>query len=180
MNLYLIGYRGSGKSTVAPIVARLLNAGGETWATVDSDDVVEADAKMSIAEIFSSYGEAYFRKLESETIAKISVLGSKVVSLGGGAPINSANQDVIRRTGKVVYLVGEPELLWQRIYGDETSFDRRPDLTDKGGMAEIVSLLEIRHPIYDGCADYRVEIAGLSPEEIAERIVRWLHSDDKD
>ena len=68
MNLYLIGYRGCGKSTIAPLVAESLSDAGALWETVDADDAVEEIAGISIAEIFSKFGETKFRELESSCL----------------------------------------------------------------------------------------------------------------
>ena len=111
MNLYLIGYRGCGKSTIAPLVAEALSASGPLWETIDADDAVEEIAGISIAEIFSEFGEAKFRKLESEVIQSLSEQNQLVVSLGGGAPIIELNRCRIRETGKSIWLRAEADLL---------------------------------------------------------------------
>ena len=174
MNLYLIGYRGSGKSTVAPIVAKSLG-----WETVVSDDLIEANSKMSIARIFAQLGESDFRQRESGVISKIGLLTHQVASLGGGAPMFKTNQEAIARSGKTVYLTADFEILWKRISNDDSTADRRPDLTDQGGRKEVEQLVAERHPVYDACADYTIDVGKLNPEEIAQRIVKWFQSVDK-
>jgi shikimate kinase len=174
MNLYLIGYRGSGKSTVGPLVAHRLG-----WSFVDSDDCVEAQANRTIAEIFAEQGESDFRQLESKSIADLSRKTQHVVSLGGGAPMFPANRDSIAASGKTVWLKADVDLLWKRIAADQTTTQRRPDLTDQGGRAEVQSLLVQRGPVYEACADYTLDIGSLSPQEIADRIVIWYQSVDK-
>ncbi|MDG1874958.1 MAG: shikimate kinase [Mariniblastus sp.] len=174
MNLYLIGYRGSGKSTVGPLLARHLG-----WKSVDADDLVEFDAKKSIAEIFAADGEAEFRQLETQVIQRVSKASNWIVSLGGGAPMFPTNREFISCSGKVVYLSASLDVLWGRIAADETTGDRRPDLTELGGQAEVEQLLKTRIPIYEACADYTVNVDDASPEEIAEAIVQWLQTDDR-
>lgn len=174
MNLYLIGYRGSGKSSVAPLVAKQIG-----WTAIDADDVVEDESKMSIAEIFSKFGESEFRRRETQTISELSEQKGYVVSLGGGAPTFQPNRKLISGSGKTVWLKADVDTLWQRISGDETSDQRRPDLTDQGGREEVVQLLAKRSPVYAACADYTIDVDRLSPEEIAERIVNWWKTDDK-
>ena len=142
MNLYLIGYRGSGKSTVAPHLAKRLG-----WNCVDADDLVEAEAGKSIAAIFADSGESEFRRMESEVIETLSKKSELIVSLGGGAPTFEVNQKRIASSGKSVYLSASLDLLWARISGDQTSVDRRPDLTDLGGRAEVEQLMSVRAPI---------------------------------
>ena len=173
MNLYLIGYRGCGKSTIAPLVAEALSASGPLWETIDADDAVEEIAGISIAEIFSEFGEAKFRKLESEVIQSLSEQNQLVVSLGGGAPIIELNRCRIRETGKSIWLRAEADLLWERISVDGQSDQQRPDLTASGGREEVVQLLKHRNPIYAACADFTIEIERQSPVEISRQIVSW-------
>lgn len=176
MNLYLIGYRGCGKSTIAPLVAEALSASGALWETIDADDAVEEIAGMSIAEIFSEFGEAKFRKLEAEVIRSLSKQNQLVVSLGGGAPIIELNRRRICETGKSIWLRAEADLLWERISVDSQSAQQRPDLTSSGGLQEVVQLLKHRDPIYAECADFTIEIERQSPSEISRQIVSWALS----
>ena len=174
-NLFLIGYRGSGKSTLAPMIAKKLD-----WKTTDSDDFIETNTKQKIVEIFDKSGEDGFRNLETKAIKKIAAKTKLVVSLGGGAPTISANRDLIKSRGAVVYLRGSWETLWERIKDDEANKDSRPDLTDEGGAEEVKKLVKRRGPIYEACADYTIDIDNESPQEIAARIVKWFQSDDKE
>ena len=174
MNLYLIGYRGSGKSTVAPLVAGQLG-----WTFSDSDDLVEAESGLTIAEIFSKQGESAFRELETKAISDLAQQTCVVISLGGGAPMFPVNRQLMQSSGKTVWLKADAELLWCRISGDGTSAQRRPDLTDQGGLAEVQSLLTERGPVYNACADYALEIEAMTPQEIADSIVNWFQTVDK-
>jgi shikimate kinase len=176
MNLYLIGYRGSGKSTVAPLVAQALSSSGPLWETVDSDDAVEEIAGTSIFDFFSKFGEAKFRELESKVVESLSVENQLVVSLGGGAPVFEVNRRRIRETGKSIWLRAEAELLWERISVDHRSQQQRPNLTSSGGLDEVIQLLEDRNPIYAECADFIVDIGRQRPQEIAGKIVEWALS----
>ncbi len=179
MNLYLIGYRGSGKSTVAPLLAQAIRSKQTVWKSVDADDLVEAAAGMSIARIFAEHGEAEFRRRETELIAQLANQSNLVVSLGGGAPMLAANRNLIAGSGKTVWLYAESDLLCQRIAADNVNAQQRPDLTVHGGREEIVQLLKLRNPVYEGCADYTIDVGDLSPQEVADRIVNWLETDDK-
>ena len=174
MNLYLIGYRGSGKSTIGPLVAKLLG-----WTSQDADDWVETNAGVSIAEIFATQGEPAFRELESAAIRALAQQSRLVVSLGGGAPMAKSNQQQLSQSGKTIWLDAKPDVLWNRISRDDSTQDRRPDLTDVGGKAEVEQMLAVRNPVYNACADYRIDVGELAPEEIAELIVAWWNSDDK-
>lgn len=174
-NLFLIGYRGSGKTTVAPLIAEQLG-----WAVADSDERVVATSEITIAEIFETLGEPEFRKRETTAIKALCKGKEQVVSLGGGAPIFPANQNLISDSGKTVYLSGSLDVLWSRIASDEKSDDQRPALTDLDGRAEVEQVLTQRAPVYEACADYTINVDELSPQEIADAIVKWFRTDDKE
>ena len=179
MNLYLIGYRGCGKSTIAPLVAQAIATKTTRWESADADDLVESDSEMSIARIFAEFGESDFRRRENKIIARLAEQSGLVVSLGGGAPMFANNRELISRSGKTVWLRADADLLWQRISSDEASEQQRPDLTDQGGREEVVQLLGQRNPVYEECADYTIDVGDLTPQEIADRIVNWFETDDK-
>src|SRR5688572_502997 len=141
MNLYLIGYRGSGKTTVAAELARLLG-----WNWLDADDEVERRAGTTIKEIFATSGEQSFRDLEAAVIADLAQFSGHVIALGGGAVLREDNRQAIRSSGKVVWLQASPEVLYQRISGDASTAERRPNLTADGGLAEVERLLAVRAP----------------------------------
>ena len=175
MNLFLIGYRGSGKTTVAPLVAKQLG-----WTVVDADERVESDSGISIAQIFEQFGEPEFRQRETAAIKALCGGDELVVSLGGGAPIFPDNRELISKSGKTVYLSGSLEVLWGRIAGDEKTDGQRPALTDLDGRAEVEHVLAQRAPVYEACADYTINVDELSPQEIADSIVKWFRRDDKE
>lgn len=169
MNLYLIGYRGSGKTTVAAELATLLG-----WQWVDADDEIERRAGKSIKEIFAAEGEPAFRDLETDVIADLAKLDGHVIALGGGAVLREENRKAVRESGKVVWLKAAPHVLHQRIAADVSTAERRPNLTAAGGLEEVQRLLAIRDPIYAACADFILEADSASPAELAGEIVRWL------
>ncbi len=171
MNLYLIGYRGSGKTTVAAELARLLG-----WKWLDADEEIEQRAGKTIQEIFASSGEPSFRDLEAAVVADLAKLGSQVIALGGGAVLREENRVAIRASGKVVWLQASPEVLFERISNDASTAERRPNLTAGGGLAEVERLLAIRAPIYAACADLTLDAEGSLTAELASRIAIWLKS----
>ncbi len=168
LNLYLIGYRGCGKSTLAPLVAA-----GLGWIPRDSDHIIQANANQTIAEIFAHWGEPEFRKLESRTIAEISQSRQQVVAMGGGAILAAENRDRLRQTGKTVWLKAPAELLWQRINQDPASSHQRPNLTNQDGLSEINELLLKREPLYQQTSDWSIEIEGRTVETVSDLIVQW-------
>jgi len=168
MNLYLIGYRGSGKTTVAAELARLLG-----WKWLDADDEIERRAGKTIKEIFASSGEQSFRDLEAAVVADLAKRTRHVVALGGGAVLREESRLAIQASGKVVWLQASPEVLFQRITADASTAERRPNLTVDGGLAEVERLLAIRSPIYAACADLTVD-ATVEPSELARQIADWM------
>ena len=167
MNITLIGYRGSGKSTVARLVADRLG-----WSWIDADTCLEKQAGHSIREIFASEGEAGFRDRETAVIRELAARQRVVVAAGGGAVLRAENREAIKRSSWVAWLAASPEVIAQRIAYDPTTAERRPPLTGQGVLEEIRELLGQREPLYRQCADWFVETDGRSPAEIAELIVQ--------
>ena len=114
MNIYLIGYRGCGKSSVAPHLAKILG-----WPTHDCDNEIELLVGKTIAEVFADEGEAAFREWETTVIQALSQKSSCVIALGGGAPIVETNREIVRRSGCCVWLQADAQTLWERISKDE-------------------------------------------------------------
>jgi shikimate kinase len=171
MNLFLIGYRGSGKTTVAAALARRL-----AWPWLDADAELERRAGKSIKQIFADKGETAFRDLESDVLADLAARERHVIALGGGVVLRPENRKLLASRGKVVWLTAEPETLLARINADPTTGERRPNLTSQGGPAEIRSLLAERTPLYAACADLTIAGDPLTPDQIADQIAEWLAS----
>lgn len=166
MNLVLIGYRATGKSSVARVLAQRLG-----WQWVDADEEIERRAGKSIARIFAEEGEPAFRELEAQVIAELCARDRIIVAAGGGAPMRAENRQAMKRGGKVVWLQASPQTIFQRMYADPTTADRRPNLTAHGGMEEIVQLLAKREPIYRETADLIVDTEGKTVEMVVAEIL---------
>lgn len=164
MIVTLIGYRGSGKSTVAPILARLLDC---DW--VDADVEIERQAGRTIREIFAAEGEPGFRRREFDVICELLKGDCLVLAAGGGAILNPETRQRMRRAGPVVWLEAPLETLAARIAGDQTTADRRPNLAG-GGREEIARMLSSREPMYRDCATVRIDATDRPPEELAAEI----------
>ncbi len=181
MHLYLIGPRGSGKSTVARQVARRLDR--PLWA---NDEAIQVATGKTITELFQTRGEAGFRELESESLANAANSPAAVVDLGGGAVLRESNRSLIRGTGKAVWLFAEAEILWRRICDDPRSTHTRPPLKAQSAetlasddLDEIRQLVRERESFYEVCADYEIDTGSLSVDEVARRIVAWFDTVDK-
>jgi shikimate kinase len=167
-SLFLIGLRGSGKSTVARLLASELG-----WNWLDADDELEKRYGQSIRAIFESEGEAGFREKESVVLEELCGLRRHVIATGGGGVLRERNRVLLRASGRVVWLTADIETLWKRVRSDSATADRRPQLT-VGGRAEMEGILHFREPLYRQCADLVVDSAGREPNEIAAEILRWL------
>jgi len=165
-HIFLVGYRGSGKTSVGRMLAAMLK-----WPAADSDDWVEQHIESSIREIFQSQGEAGFRALEIKAIEVLSQsIQPSVVSLGGGAILREENVHRIRETGWIVWLKASPDSLHSRILADQTTVDRRPALTNLDGLNEIHDVLAIRSPIYASVANVSIDTDDRNTKDIAEEI----------
>jgi len=166
MNLVLIGYRATGKTTLARLLAERLG-----WDWSDADVEIERRAGKSIARIFAEDGEPAFRDLEAAVVADLCRQKRLVLAAGGGAPMRPESREAMRASGKVVWLKAQPETIQARMADDATTEARRPDLTDKGGLEEIVALLARREPIYRRSAHLEVDTEGKVPDQIADEIL---------
>ena len=167
--IFLIGYRGTGKTTVAPLLAAKL---GYAW--VDSDDQIEQAAGKSIADIFADDGEPAFRNWEVQVVQQLSQQRSIVAALGGGAVLRDENQLAIKNSRAVIWLTAPIDTIANRIADDGATAHRRPNLTPTGGKAEIEALLELRAPIYRACATLVIDTEGKSPAQIVDEIIGHL------
>ena len=170
MSVVLIGYRGSGKSTVGKRLADRL------WQPfVDTDELIVRKAGKTIREIFENQGELAFRDLESTIVRDTLKLQEHVISLGGGALLREENRAALKASGhKVVYLKCAPEELYKRILADPESADARPNLTDSGGLEEVKNLLAAREPTYRATMSAELDVTHLSPSDAVVYIVRLL------
>jgi shikimate kinase len=167
--IFLIGYRGTGKSTVARHLAQRLG-----YDSMDADEEVERRAGKSIAAIFADDGEAAFRDLESQLVDELSRLRRTVVALGGGAVLRDANRNAIRAAGPVVWLTAPVDAIAARLADDPATASRRPNLTKMGGREEVEAVLAERTPIYRQCATLTVDTVGKTCAQVADEIAANL------
>ncbi len=164
MSIFLIGYRATGKSTVARLLAARLG-----WDCVDADEALATRYGRTIRQIFAEEGEAGFRDKEAAVLDELCRRPRLVVATGGGVILREANR-VRLRSGRVIWLTADAQTIWDRLQHDPTTSERRPTLT-VGGLAEIEELLRVREPLYRGCADLVVDAVGRSPEEVVAHIL---------
>ncbi len=169
--LFLIGPRGSGKSTIARLLAQELS-----WNWLDADDELEKRYGQSIRALFAVEGEAGFREKESAVLAQLCRLPRHIIATGGGIVLREQNRTLLRSSGRIVWLSADVETLWQRVQTDRATAERRPPLT-VGGRAEIEEIIHLREPLYRQCADYIIDTTGREPNDIAAEILRWMTSE---
>jgi shikimate kinase len=168
-NLVLIGYRGTGKTSLARVLATRL---ARPWC--DADVEIERGAGKTIAEIFADGGEPAFRDWESRIIAVLSARRNTIIATGGGAILRPANRAALAEHGRFVWLTAFPETIHARIQADSATAARRPSLTRLGELDEIRALLAERGPIYAALAEVAIDTEGKSPAELADEVITAL------
>jgi len=178
----LIGYRGTGKSTVASLLADTLGCG---WS--DADLVLEEKLGCSIAALVKTRGEGLFRDEESVVLAECLEHVAGVFSTGGGVVLRAENRELLRRVGRpVVWLTAPAEVIRRRMAADPTTVDRRPALAvptagglvaDGDPLAEVATALEVREPLYREVADWCVDTSIATPSTVAAEVLAWLERD---
>jgi shikimate kinase len=169
MIITLIGYRATGKTTLAKLLAQRLG-----WQWIDADVEIERLSSKTIARIFAEDGEPAFRDLEAQVIADLCRYDKLVLAAGGGAPLCEENRRIMRQSGKVVWLKAQPETILKRMSGDATTVERRPSLTGRDPLDEIVQLLALREPMYRDTADFTIDTENRTPEELTAEILDRL------
>ncbi|RMH59298.1 MAG: shikimate kinase [Candidatus Hydrogenedentota bacterium] len=162
-NIVLIGYRGTGKTTIARILAGRLHR-----SVISTDDEIVHRAGKSIPEIVEAQGWDSFRDLEEAVVEEVTRRQDVIVDCGGGVILREANRRRIRERGLVVWLVLPPSLIAERIGEDPN----RPTLTGRGTLEEIEDVLAEREPLYRETAHLVVSTENAAPQESAEEILQ--------
>ena len=174
-NIALIGYRATGKTTVAKELASRLPG----WNWVDADVEIERAAGKTIAQIFQQSGESGFRDLESTVTAELLLRPQTIIATGGGVVIRPENRNLLKQSAFVVWLKASVDTIYKRMYSDETTATRRPALTNSAPYEEIVKMLELRFPWYEQTALVSLETDSLSVEQIADWFLRQYEVPEK-
>ena len=163
-HITLVGMMGSGKSSVAPLVAARLKR-----PVIEVDAMIEEHENMPIGEIFIAKGEAYFRRVESDLIARLLSQPPAVLSLGGGAFQWDATRDLLLKHTVVFYLSASYEVLSSRL---QSATAVRPLLNTPGiNLQDTIRDLLERRGAYYGLAHYRVDTDHYAPEDVAKSIL---------
>jgi shikimate kinase len=161
---------GTGKTSVGRRLAAELGL-----EFLDTDDLIEKEARMSINEIFGELGEAHFRKLEKEVIKRVSsTMDGLVLSTGGGAVIDDTNRERLKSWGKVICLSASVRTILARVRGQ----DERPLLSIGGKMQSIERLLKKREPFYNE-SDLIIDTTTKAVDEVVSEIKDFLLKDKR-
>jgi len=169
MNIYLIGYRCTGKTTLGRELAREL-----ALEFVDMDELLVAEAGQSINEMVAEKGWPYFRSQERTLLSRLAGKGPLVVGTGGGIILDPDNVAEMRAGGMVVWLQCSSDTITHRIQGDSRTREMRPALTDKGLIEEIESVLQERMPLYQGAAHITLATDAGDVQALCKEIIAKL------
>lgn len=163
-NIILIGFMGSGKTSVGEELAKVLS-----YTFCDTDQLIEQEAGITIKEMFQTHGEEYFRSFETRLLQKLeSSLSNSVLSTGGGLPLKDENAKLLKEIGHVIYLQTSKDTVLQRLMGDTN----RPLLQGEDRNERVEQLLTSRTPLYEKAANQIVITDGKNVEEIVETIIK--------
>ncbi len=167
-HLFLTGFRGSGKSSVAKLLSTKLGL-----PVIDLDDEIEHQAGKSIKQIFAEVGEPGFRDQETAALRRAVAQPRSIISLGGGAILREENRQCIQQHGRCVWLQVDAATAEARLSSDPTTSARRPSLTNLEWRKEIETQIELRQPLYAAVADLTLCTTTSSLSEIVDAIVAW-------
>lgn len=174
MNVVLIGYRGSGKTSVGRLLAERL---GKTFVDSDHETRRRCFDNATIADIWQTHGEPAWRRAEAAVTTRLLTMEDHVIALGGGTPMIPAVREALKSAANCrrVYLRCEPEELYRRISKDADTAGSRPSLTAHGGgLEEIRMVLAQREPVYREVCDVEVDVTRPNPEAVAEDLIQRL------
>ncbi|MDE5746997.1 MAG: shikimate kinase [Acetatifactor sp.] len=162
-NVVLIGFMGSGKSTMGIRLSYRLQ-----YILEDTDKLIETKAGMTISEIFAREGEEAFRQLETQLLQQlVEKKGRRVYSVGGGTPVRAVNRPLLKKLGTVVYLRTRPETVYERLKNDTT----RPLLQGEDPLGKIRSLMAERESAYAEAADVILDVDEMTTDQVLESIM---------
>lgn len=178
-NIILIGYRGTGKTSVGQELARRLHRPFH-----DTDVLIEKREGRSIRDMVAREGWAFFRERERAAISSLDGLRRCVLATGGGAVLDPKNAEVLKSLGWVVLLTASKEIIVRRILNDPASREQRPSFSGKASTEiseetmrkETTEILKQRMPIYRVLADQIIDTSQISTAEIVDEILRRFQS----
>ena len=164
-NIVLIGFMGAGKSTISEYLRAAF-----AMDVVEMDQIIAQRQGMSISDIFETYGEEYFRDLETSLLIEMQSRTNVVISCGGGVPMRERNVTEMKKNGKVVLLTAKPETILERVRDNHD----RPLLEENKNVGFIAELMEKRRQKYEAAADIIIETDGKTELEICEELIQRI------
>ena len=169
MNLFLIGYRCSGKTTIGKSVAEAIN-----WSFADADKLLVEKYGKHIKDIVDTEGWESFRHWESSMLEQICTKKRQVVATGGGVVLDADNVRTMQDSGIIIGLGATAETIRKRMLQDVNTANFRPALTDKGLIEEIEDMLSKRNPYYESSSDFFIQTDGIPVAEITQTIIQKI------
>jgi len=169
MNVVLIGYRATGKSTVGKHLALKMNV-----RFFDTDALVEKKAGMPIADIIANHGWDFFREREKEAVRELEEQTGAVISTGGGVVLDQENVDLLKKNGFLIWLNAPLNDIITRLNTKRPGAVIRPQFTDWDIVEETIKTVNERYPLYEKAADYTVETTNKNIVKVGEEIYQYL------
>ena len=164
MNIAIIGFRGTGKTTISSLLSRKLDK-----KLISTDEEIEKRVKTSIEKFAKKFGWDKFREVESEVIEYISNFDECIFDTGGGIVMRNENIINLKKGSLIILLTADLKTLIQRL-----KQSKRPSLTNKSYIDEIKDVLQEREHRYTNAADYTIDTSRLNPEEICDLITHYV------
>ena len=161
-NIILIGFMGSGKSTVGRMLARRLR-----FEFLDTDRLIEERSRMTIKVMFEQHGEPYFRERETATLESLAGIRRNVLATGGGIVTQPRNVPVLHSLGWVVQLTADPDELYARV----AKSTGRPLLNTENPRERVRDMVALRKPLYEAAANFTVNSTGMPRERVVDAII---------
>jgi shikimate kinase len=167
--VFLIGLRGTGKTTLARLLADKLG-----WPWVDADAELLQRTGQSIARLIDAEGEPAFRHYEKALLEELTTMAPVVLATGGGAVLDAENRRLLRERGLVIWLTAAPDVLAARLAADADAKEQRPSLTGLPVPVELKRHQFEREPHYRACADLTIDTSDANPETLAQQLMKDL------
>ena len=173
-NILLVGYRGTGKSTLGKRLADVLDMN-----FIDMDRIMIHDAGCSISRIVEEHGWPHFRELEKILLLRLAQAKGQVIATGGGVVLDAENRTLLLQMGIAIWLKANPDAIMKRLQQDKEGSAQRPPFSDRNLWEETAAVLKERTPFYKGVSEVEVDTSNLDIGECVDEIVRIIHIKDK-
>lgn len=173
-NILLVGYRGTGKTTLGRHLAQIL---GMTF--IDMDRVIIEEAGCSISRIVEEHGWPHFREREKRLLLRLAQGTGQVIATGGGVVLYAENRALLSKMGPVIWLKADPDTIVERLKQDTAGMVQRPAFSDRTLREETEAMLQARTPLYASISNIAVDTSARDIRECVDEIVRIIHIKEK-